>query len=59
MPGVEPPVRELDIALYRDDVFDGMSMPEVGPTHLPFEVRDRDHSRRRCALHRAHSSRGP
>ena len=40
--GVEPPVGELDIALYRDDVFDGMTMPEVRPTLLPFEVRGRE-----------------
>ncbi|MFN3198017.1 MAG: bifunctional pyr operon transcriptional regulator/uracil phosphoribosyltransferase PyrR [Bradymonadia bacterium] len=39
--GVEVPVGELDITLYRDDVFTGLATPEVGPTHLPFEVGDR------------------
>ena len=40
--GVEPPVGELDITLYRDDVFEGMAVPEVRPTVLPFDVRGRD-----------------
>ena len=35
---VEPPVGELDITLYRDDIFSGLAMPEVRPTHLPFEM---------------------
>jgi pyrimidine operon attenuation protein/uracil phosphoribosyltransferase len=39
--GVHVPVGELDITLYRDDVFDGMAAPEVRPTHLPFEVEGR------------------
>lgn len=39
--GVEVPVGELDITLYRDDVFTGLATPEVGPTRLPFEVGDR------------------
>ena len=39
--GVEPPVGELDITLYRDDVFEGLAVPEVRPTLLPFEVRER------------------
>jgi len=39
--GVEPPVGELDITLYRDDVFEGLAVPEVRPTLLPFEVRGR------------------
>jgi len=39
--GVEPPVGELDITLYRDDVFEGMAVPEVRPTVLPFDVRGR------------------
>ncbi len=39
--GVEPPVGELDITLYRDDVFEGMALPEVRPTVLPFEVEKR------------------
>ncbi len=28
----------LDITLYRDDVFQGLAIPEVGLTQLPFEV---------------------
>ena len=28
----------LDITLYRDDVFKGLAIPEVGVTQLPFEV---------------------
>ena len=28
----------LDITLYRDDVFQGLAIPEVGVTQLPFEV---------------------
>jgi pyrimidine operon attenuation protein/uracil phosphoribosyltransferase len=38
---VSPPVGELDITLYRDDVFDGLALPEVRPTLLPFEVQGR------------------
>ena len=40
--GVEPPVGELDITLYRDDVFEGMAAPQVRPTVLPFDVRGRN-----------------
>jgi pyrimidine operon attenuation protein / uracil phosphoribosyltransferase len=36
--GVEPPLGELDIALYRDDIFKGLELPEVRPTVLPFDV---------------------
>jgi pyrimidine operon attenuation protein/uracil phosphoribosyltransferase len=39
--GIEPPVGELDITLYRDDVFEGMPIPEVRPTHLPFGIAGR------------------
>jgi pyrimidine operon attenuation protein/uracil phosphoribosyltransferase len=39
--GVSAPVGELDITLYRDDVFEGMANPEVRPTHLPFEMSGR------------------
>lgn len=39
--GVEVPVGELDITLYRDDVFEGLAAPRVGPTRLPFEVEGR------------------
>lgn len=39
--GFEPPVGELDITLYRDDVFEGLDLPVVRPTVLPFEVQGR------------------
>lgn len=39
--GFEAPVGELDITLYRDDVFEGLANPEVRPTHLPFDVNGR------------------
>mgnify|MGYP001319822726 CR=1 FL=1 len=39
--GVEVPVGELDITLYRDDVFEGLSIPLVRPTFLPFEIAKR------------------
>jgi pyrimidine operon attenuation protein/uracil phosphoribosyltransferase len=38
---VEVPVGELDITLYRDDVFHGFAIPEVRPTHLPFEMANK------------------
>ncbi|MGB0646808.1 MAG: bifunctional pyr operon transcriptional regulator/uracil phosphoribosyltransferase PyrR [Bradymonadia bacterium] len=31
-------VGALDITLYRDDVFQGLAIPEVGVTEVPFEV---------------------
>lgn len=39
--GITVPVGELDITLYRDDVFVGAAVPEVRPTVLPFEVGGR------------------
>jgi pyrimidine operon attenuation protein/uracil phosphoribosyltransferase len=36
--GAEPPLGAVDIALYRDDVFQGLPRPEVGPTELPFKL---------------------
>ncbi len=33
--GVEIPLGVMDITLYRDDVFEGLPRPEVGPTELP------------------------
>ena len=39
--GVDIPVGELDITLYRDDVFSGLGVPEVRTTLLPFEIADR------------------
>lgn len=36
--GVEPPAGAVDITLYRDDVFQGLPKPEIGPTELPFEL---------------------
>lgn len=37
--GKRPPLGALDISLYRDDVFDGLPRPVIGPTELPFELR--------------------
>lgn len=39
--GVAPPIGELDITLYRDDVFSADSLPIVRPTVLPFELSGR------------------
>jgi len=39
--GVDVPVGVLDITLYRDDVFEGLPRPQVGPTQLSFSLRDR------------------
>ncbi len=39
--GRRVPVGALDIALYRDDAFDGGSRVAVGASHLPFDVTDR------------------
>jgi pyrimidine operon attenuation protein/uracil phosphoribosyltransferase len=36
--GTAPPLGAVDIALYRDDVFQGLPRPEIGPTELPFEL---------------------
>jgi pyrimidine operon attenuation protein / uracil phosphoribosyltransferase len=36
--GTAPPLGSVDITLYRDDVFEGLPRPEIGPTELPFEV---------------------
>jgi pyrimidine operon attenuation protein/uracil phosphoribosyltransferase len=36
------PIGEMDITLYRDDVFQGLPDPQVGPTRLPFAVRDKN-----------------
>lgn len=36
--GVRPPVGEMDITLYRDDIYTGLERPELGPTRLPFDV---------------------
>ncbi len=33
-----PVLGSIDIALYRDDVFEGLPRPEVGPTELPFDL---------------------
>ena len=38
MEGTEPPLGAVDIALYRDDVFQGLPRPVIGPTELPFEL---------------------
>lgn len=36
--GKAPPLGAIDIALYRDDVLEGLPRPQVGPTDLPFEL---------------------
>ncbi len=36
--GVTVPLGAIDIALYRDDVFEGLPRPEVGSTDLPFSL---------------------
>ncbi len=36
--GVRPPVGEMDITLYRDDIYTGLERPQIGPTRLPFDV---------------------
>jgi pyrimidine operon attenuation protein/uracil phosphoribosyltransferase len=36
--GSSPPVGAVDISLYRDDVFQSLPRPEIGPTELPFEL---------------------
>lgn len=39
--GKRLPLGTLDITLYRDDVFEGLENPVVGPTQIDFSVRDR------------------
>ena len=36
--GARPPLGAVDITLYRDDVFQGLPRPEIGPTELPFDL---------------------
>lgn len=36
--GSEPPLGAVDITLYRDDVFEGLPRPMIGPTELPFAL---------------------
>ena len=36
--GPPPMLGAVDITLYRDDVFHGLPMPEIGPTDLPFAI---------------------
>lgn len=38
MEGTSPPVGSVDITLYRDDVFQGLPRPQIGPTTLPFAL---------------------
>lgn len=37
--GEAPRLGAVDITLYRDDVFEGLPKPEIGPTELPFDLR--------------------
>lgn len=39
--GHAPPLGQIDITLYRDDVFVGLPKPEVGPTRLPGAIAGR------------------
>lgn len=39
--GVVPPLGILDITLYRDDVFQGLEQPQVGPTDIRFPLGDK------------------
>lgn len=39
--GKEIPLGAIDITLYRDDVFEGLSRPEVGQTSLPGDLAGR------------------
>ncbi len=36
--GTPPPMGAVDISLYRDDVFEGLPRPVIGPTELPFAL---------------------
>jgi len=36
--GAPPPLGAIDITLYRDDVFEGLPRPEIGPTEIPFQL---------------------
>lgn len=36
--GSAVPLGAVDISLYRDDVFEGLPRPVIGPTELPFEL---------------------
>ncbi len=40
--GLEPPVGELDITFYRDDLGQRTGQPEVKSTHFGFDLTDRD-----------------
>ena len=40
--GIEPPVGELDITFYRDDLGQRTGQPEVKSTHFGFDLTDRD-----------------
>jgi pyrimidine operon attenuation protein/uracil phosphoribosyltransferase len=40
--GLEPPVGELDITFYRDDLGTRLDQPEVKSTHFGFDLTDRD-----------------
>jgi pyrimidine operon attenuation protein/uracil phosphoribosyltransferase len=40
--GVEPPVGELDITFYRDDLGARLDQPQVKSTHFGFDLTDRD-----------------
>jgi pyrimidine operon attenuation protein / uracil phosphoribosyltransferase len=39
--GAAPPIGAVDITLYRDDAATAWPNPRIGPTQIPFEIRDR------------------
>lgn len=40
--GIAPNVGELDIKLYRDDLSQEREFPEVAPTHIPFDITNKN-----------------
>ncbi len=40
--GMSVPVGSVDITLYRDDAATALPDPKIGPSQIPFEVKDRD-----------------
>ncbi len=40
--GAEPPLGELDITLYRDDLYTGLEKPVLGASRLPVDITGRE-----------------
>jgi len=36
--GLKLPLGQLDITMYRDDIYHGNEMPQIRPTHIPFDI---------------------